>query len=78
MVPFPTIEDDIAFQDIQQVWFGEKENKFRKTSPLMTQETYEILESAWGEPAVDGFQIVEQDEILDYAWQEQLLGHHSF
>jgi len=71
VVPFPTIEDDIAFKDIQQVWFGEKENPSGKTSPLMTQETYEILESAWGEPAVDRFQIVEQDEILDYAWQEQ-------
>ena len=71
VVPFPTINDEIAYRDIQQAWFGEKENPFGNTAPLMTQETHDIFKSIWGEPAVNGFKIIEQSDLLEYAWEEQ-------
>ncbi len=71
VVPFPTIKDEITFIDIQQGWFGGKENHSGITPPLMTRETYNILKAAWGEPDVDEIQMVEQAELLDSAWQEK-------
>jgi hypothetical protein len=70
VAPFPTVMDGVSWGDILQIWKGREGNQFSGTPLLLSASTKAAFEQKWG--AVSGSQVVvlEDDEILERAWQE--------
>jgi poly-gamma-glutamate synthesis protein (capsule biosynthesis protein) len=69
--PFPTIEDEVSFEDVQQAWRGRRGGPFDGEPLLMDEAAYRAWQAAWG-PAADGaVRLVETGELLDEAWRRR-------
>jgi poly-gamma-glutamate synthesis protein (capsule biosynthesis protein) len=70
VAPFPTITDEISFEDIKKAWQGKETEKFESKPILVSQETYQVLESVLGPPSEEGVQVVDEAHILESAWED--------
>lgn len=70
VVPFPTIMDEIRFEDIKKAWQGGEIEYFESKQILVSPETYQVLESVLGTPSEDGVQVVDEGNILETAWED--------
>ncbi|MHB0875295.1 MAG: CapA family protein [Anaerolineae bacterium] len=79
-VPFPTIPDDIAYEDIVAFWRGSADALTYLSdgagSPTLyvTEPVLEALKQSLGEPAAGtAISVVEADAIVDAAWEARPL-----
>jgi poly-gamma-glutamate synthesis protein (capsule biosynthesis protein) len=71
VAPFPTITDRISLDQIKSAWQGGK-NPLASDSPiLMTQDTLDVLNKAWGEPDFDAIEVISQENLSSQAWSQQ-------
>ncbi len=70
VVPFPTPLDEVNGEDIRQVWQGKASVPFDRKPLLMSPETYQVLQTVWGDAKAGAVQEVPADQLLDMAWQE--------
>jgi capsule synthesis protein PGA_cap len=71
VAPFPTIRDDVTFDELRAVWDGSVAHTL-----LMDKSTLAAFTALWGEPASGSVRSVEDDgggvtpPLLDIAWAE--------
>jgi hypothetical protein len=70
VVPFPSVIDQIALQDLKNAWRGLPGGPFDGKPLLMTAETHQVFARWWGTPDAAAVQIVAPDLLLETAWQE--------
>lgn len=70
VAPFPTIIDDVSFDEIMQTWQGKGNTDFKNQPLLMTKQTQNYFENIWGMANDFGVRIVDKETILTTAWNE--------
>lgn len=68
--PFPTVQDEVAQEDLRQAWRGQYHESFNGKPLLLAGDTRRVLQQFWGEPGGD-LSEVPSGELLDAAWQER-------
>jgi poly-gamma-glutamate synthesis protein (capsule biosynthesis protein) len=71
VAPFPTITEDVSFQDLQAAWNGEQAGPFAGRPLMLTADTQAVFAAWWGEPASGATQVEEPGALLDAAWAAQ-------
>jgi poly-gamma-glutamate synthesis protein (capsule biosynthesis protein) len=69
--PFPTLVEDIPFQELQKVWRGKTTAVFQNSPLLMTESTRTMLTALWGEPAPERVKVVSKTQLQERAWNTQ-------
>ena len=65
VAPFPTIRDDVTFDELRAVWSG------NISLPLLMEESTLVAFTAlWGAPATGSVRSVDAGQLLDAAWNE--------
>lgn len=69
--PFPTVTDDVTFEDLQRAWKeGTPLAPLGRTPLLMEESTLEAFTAKWGAPAPGFARSVTADQLLETAWRE--------
>jgi poly-gamma-glutamate synthesis protein (capsule biosynthesis protein) len=71
VVPFPTLTDEVSWNDVLGTWQGTPSGLFADRPLLMTGETAAELATILGEPAPGGFELVPAEEIVQRAWDNR-------
>ncbi len=67
VAPFPTLVDEVAWDDVVARWSGDLDGPFTGQPLLVGPETYASLAPLLG-PAGDGVSVVSADQLIDEAW----------
>lgn len=70
VAPFPTVRDDVAFDDLLSAWEGASDSPLAGYKLLMAESTRRALTALWGEPAPGAVRSVPSGKLLDAAWAE--------
>lgn len=70
VAPFPTVTDDITFDDLLSAWEGALESPLAGRGLLMAESTLRALTALWGEPARGAVRSVPSDKLLETAWTD--------
>ncbi|MDP1713853.1 MAG: CapA family protein [Anaerolineales bacterium] len=70
VAPFPTVTDDVAYEDLISAWNGASSGPLAGRGLLMAESTLEAFTALWGEPAAGVARSIPSDELLDLAWLE--------
>lgn len=62
--PFPTVRDGITLDELRAAWEGDGRTL------LMAESTLGAIEALWGEPGSGSVRSVDEDQLLDIAWDE--------
>jgi hypothetical protein len=65
VAPFPTIRDDVTFDELRAVWSGSTSHTL-----LMDESTLAAFTALWGAPVSGSVRSVSADQLLDTAWNE--------
>lgn len=68
--PFPTVADDISYQDLQKVWRGDVSAEAALQKLLVDGKTKAIFEKVWGVPSATSVVLTDEDALLSDAWSE--------
>jgi hypothetical protein len=74
VVPFNTVADGIALEEVKRIWQGDQGQTFPSAPILLSPDTLAAFESLWGTAAPDRVKVVNPDEITDALWQERGFG----
>lgn len=66
VAPFPTLTDEVSFDEVQAAWSGEDSEFFEGAPILMNAETEAVFSAWWGAPA--GGAVWIEDDVLQAAW----------
>lgn len=69
--PFPTIIEQVAFNDIRRAWSGEPSGPFSGRPLLVDASTLGVFTAWWGEPPAGAVQALPTSELLEYAWNNR-------
>jgi len=67
VAPFPTIRDGVTFDELRSAWNG---LMFNGKPMLMAESTLGAMKSILGEPVSGSVRSVDEDQLLDTAWNE--------
>src|SRR5258706_2085002 len=65
VAPFPTIRDDVTFEELRAVWSGSASHTL-----LMDESTLAAFTALWGAPVSGSVRSVDAGQFLDTAWTE--------
>lgn len=68
--PFPTVTDDVTYEDLISIWKGASSGPSAGRGLLMAESTLEAFTALWGEPAAGVVRGVPSEDILNVAWEE--------
>lgn len=69
VAPFPTLTDQVTFEEIQATWRGEGRNSLGGAPLMMSRDTLAAFVALWGAPASNGVSVFEDDaSLLQEAW----------
>ena len=68
VAPFPTVTDNVTYQDLLSAWKGARAGPFSGHNLLMAESTLEAFTTHWGEPASGVVTIVSPDALINLAW----------
>jgi hypothetical protein len=72
VAPFPTIVDDITWDELQRAWKGINEESSFAGIPLwMDENTLGAFSAIWGEPATGSVRTASREILIDSAWSQQ-------
>ncbi len=69
VAPFPTVTDDVSFEDIKSSWQGKPAGPFSGLPLMMDETTHQVFSTLWGESSQGSTMILPADQILDTAWK---------
>jgi poly-gamma-glutamate synthesis protein (capsule biosynthesis protein) len=69
--PFPTIVDDVDLGIVQSVWTGTPQPDFGVEQIIVSDEYLILLSNLLGEPNPSTVLVLEDDAMLDHAWENQ-------
>jgi hypothetical protein len=69
--PFPTITDDISFNDLMAFWQGSEVNNFPIARLLVDGITKALFEKLWGAASVSHVSVTSAEELLTTAWNSK-------
>ncbi|NMB88560.1 MAG: hypothetical protein GYA17_09380 [Chloroflexi bacterium] len=67
VAPFPTLQDDVGFDDLDSLWQGQKSSLVSADVLLVAPETQAALTPVLGQPGKT-VQVLSGDELLDQTW----------
>jgi hypothetical protein len=67
--PFPTVQDGVSLRNLRSVWKGQPPKALNGLVLLVSHETKNLLESAWGPADADTVRALPPDQLLESAWQ---------
>jgi hypothetical protein len=70
VAPFPTVTDDVAYQDLLSAWKGAPAGPIAGHGVLLAEPTLRAFTALWGEPASGAVRTVSPEEMMDTAWKE--------
>jgi hypothetical protein len=70
VAPFPTVTDDVTYDDLISMWEGASAGLLAGHGLLMAESTLRAFTALWGEPAKGVVRSVSSDELLEIAWDE--------
>jgi poly-gamma-glutamate synthesis protein (capsule biosynthesis protein) len=71
VAPFATLTDEISYRDIQNAWAGQSVS-YLATSPLLvSEETYQVFRTIFGDPAKGAVEIVDQGALTELIWERK-------
>jgi poly-gamma-glutamate synthesis protein (capsule biosynthesis protein) len=71
VAPFPTLDDNLSAIDLRKAW-QEGLNPVAPGQPLLlSQDTLDVLTVLWGSPLSGAVKVIDNQELLDYAWSHQ-------
>ena len=76
VAPFPTVTDDVTYEDLISAWKGAPAGPLIGHGLLMAESTLEAFTALWGKPAGGAVRTVPEggsvssDKILDLAWED--------
>lgn len=70
VAPFPTITDDVTYEELISTWKGASSALFAGRGLLMAESTLEAFTVLWGEPDAGVARVVSSEKLLDIAWDE--------
>ncbi len=68
VAPFPTLTDEVAFEDLKADWLGQGKGPFAGTPLMLTNQTKAVFTALWGAPAAGAVQVEDAGKLLDAAW----------
>ncbi len=69
VAPFPTVSDGVSSVDLKNAWKGQPiSGDFAGLPLLMSQNTFDMLSSWWGNPAEAAVKVLPDDQLVGYAW----------
>jgi len=68
--PFPTVTDDVVYQDLLSAWKGSPAGPIIGHGILMAESTLRAFTAQWGEPASGVVRVVPSDKLLETAWSD--------
>jgi poly-gamma-glutamate synthesis protein (capsule biosynthesis protein) len=71
VAPFPTVADDVTFNELISSWKGSETGPFAGHPLLMDESTLAAFTALWGPPWVGVVQTVDPDQLLDAAWSQR-------
>lgn len=71
VAPFPTLIDDLSFDDVQAAWQGHSPAFFAGQPLLLAPETRRVFEALWGPAAGGAIREAPAESLVDLAWSEQ-------
>lgn len=71
VAPFPTVTDGITYQDLRRAWRGQPPEVFSSNPLMVSAQTRAVFEAIWGTAAGEGVMTVDEDQLLDLAWQQR-------
>ena len=69
VAPFPTVTDDVTYEDLISAWKGAPAGPLIGHSLLMAESTLEAFTARWGEPTLGAVRSVSAEMLLDAAWE---------
>lgn len=71
VAPFPTVRDGVTLDELRAAWDGETPHAPPSLPPLlMAESTLRAFTAIWGEPASGSARSVDEDRLLETAWNE--------
>ncbi len=70
VAPFPTVTDNVPFEDLMSAWEGASNGLLSGRDLLMAESTLRALTALWGEPAAGVVRSVPSDRLLETAWAD--------
>ncbi|MBI5825696.1 MAG: CapA family protein [Chloroflexi bacterium] len=70
VAPFPTVTDDVTYEDLISAWNGAPSAPMAGHGLLMADSTLGAFTALWGEPASGAVRSVPSDELLNAAWKD--------
>jgi len=68
--PFPTLVDDISFDDLRAYWLGEASSALASVTRLYVPKTVlAVLEQHWGTPDGDLVEVYQEPPEIDMLWE---------
>jgi hypothetical protein len=71
VAPFPTVTDDVTFDELRAVWSGTPPAPFNGIPLSMDETTLAAFTVLWGEPVPGSVRSVPADQLLESAWTER-------
>lgn len=72
VAPFPTVSDGVSLDEVKQSWGGHPPSAFAGKPMLMTQDTYEALQTIFnGEAAAGAVKIIPAEALTEALWQDR-------
>ncbi len=71
VAPFPTLTDGVTLQDLRNVWRGDPVDVLDGAPLMMAESTLRAFEGVWGKASGDLIKVVDEQNLLDMAWQER-------
>lgn len=71
--PFPTLLDDVRATSVQDFWQGMPDEILDGRSLLMSESVFHALSLAWGNPANRSVKVIDEDALLQAAWDNSTL-----
>jgi hypothetical protein len=71
VAPFPTITDNVTFDELQLAWGGAPSGTFSGRPLWMAESTLAAFTVLWGEPANGSVRTADADQLLAAAWADQ-------
>ena len=75
VVPFSTVPDGVSGEDIQLSWQGNPSGPLGNSQILTDEHTLGVFTAKWGEPAPEAVTVLPAEELIQYAWDQQLYYH---
>ncbi len=71
VTPFASLVQEVSSADLLASWQGQTAGPFAGHPLLMDVNTHQVLTALWGESAPEAVAILDQNELLDFAWNHQ-------